>query len=77
MSIRDQDHQLYAHKYNILIPFQIAGIISVILTAVWTGYYLGGGGFAWQNNTILQFNWHPFLMMLGLIYLYGNGMRLK
>ena len=30
-------------------------------------------GFAWQSNPSLQFNWHPFLMNLGMIYLYGNG----
>ena len=30
-------------------------------------------GFAWQSNPSLQFNWHPFLMNLGMLYLYGNG----
>ena len=48
------------------------GIVTVILTGIWTGHYLDG--FAWQNNTNLQFNWHAFLMILGMIYLYGNGM---
>ena len=58
-------------SYN-KISFQFAGIVSVILTAIWTGHFLGG--FAWQSKPSLQFNWHPLLMMVGLIYLYGNGM---
>merc|ERR1711988_1835314 len=45
--------------------------MGVILTGIWTGHYLGG--FAWRSNPSLQFNWHPFLMNLGMIYLYGNG----
>ena len=57
---------------NNKISFQFAGIVSVILTAIWTGHFLGG--FAWQSKPSLQFNWHPLLMMVGLIYLYGNGM---
>lgn len=33
------------------------------------GHYRGG--FAWSGDN--QFNWHPLLMVLSLIYLYGNG----
>ena len=54
------------------MKFQIAGIVTVILTGIWTGHYLDG--FAWRSNPSLQFNWHPFLMNFGMIYLYGNGM---
>ena len=39
---------------------------------IWTGHHLGG--FAWQKNPGLEFNWHPLLMTIGMIYLYGNGM---
>lgn len=48
---------------------QAAGFITVILTGIWMGHYRGG--FAWSGDN--QFNWHPLLMVLSLIYLYGNG----
>lgn len=38
---------------------------------IWMGHFRKG--FAWSDNPDLEFNWHPLLMTLGLIYLYGNG----
>ena len=52
-------------------PFQVAGFLAVVLTGIWMGHYRGG--FAWSDKPVIQFNWHPLLMTLGLIYLYGNG----
>ena len=45
--------------------------MAVVLCGIWTGHHLGG--FSWQSNPNLEFNWHPLLMTLGMIYLYGNG----
>ena len=45
--------------------------MAVVLAGIWTGHHLGG--FAWQSDPKHQFNWHPLLMTLGMIYLYGNG----
>jgi len=53
---------------------EITGIVLVVLMGYWTG--VTRGGFAWQENSKKQFNWHPFLITLGLIFLYGNGMML-
>ena len=53
--------------------FQITGFMAVVLMGIWTGHHLGG--FAWQKNPGLEFNWHPLLMTIGMIYLYGNGIN--
>ena len=41
---------------------QLFGISIVALISIWSGHYLGG--FAWQSNPSLQFNWHPLLMTI-------------
>ena len=54
----------------LLIHFlQVVGLMMVVLTGIYTGH----NGFAWRDNAGLQFNWHPLLMTIGMIYLYGNG----
>jgi len=51
---------------------QIPGLLSVILMLVWTINYRGG--FSWgAADPGHAFNWHPLLMTIGMIYLYGNG----
>ena len=45
--------------------------MAVVLMGIWMGHFRKG--FAWSENPDLQFNWHPLLMTLGMIYLYGNG----
>nr|XP_045600371.1 transmembrane ascorbate-dependent reductase CYB561-like isoform X1 [Procambarus clarkii]XP_045600372.1 transmembrane ascorbate-dependent reductase CYB561-like isoform X1 [Procambarus clarkii]XP_045600373.1 transmembrane ascorbate-dependent reductase CYB561-like isoform X1 [Procambarus clarkii]XP_045600376.1 transmembrane ascorbate-dependent reductase CYB561-like isoform X1 [Procambarus clarkii]XP_045600377.1 transmembrane ascorbate-dependent reductase CYB561-like isoform X1 [Procambarus clar len=50
---------------------QVLGILSVVLVGVWCGYFRKG--FAWFSDPDLQFNWHPFLMTLGMVFLYANG----
>jgi len=50
---------------------EVLGLILVILMAVWTGNYRGG--FAWSSNPKLEFNWHPLLNTIGMIYLFANS----
>ena len=45
--------------------------MAVVLVGIWTGHFLGG--FAFKDDPEHQFNWHPLLMTLGLVFLYGNG----
>ncbi|XP_023694338.1 lysosomal membrane ascorbate-dependent ferrireductase CYB561A3 [Paramormyrops kingsleyae] len=46
------------------------GILSVVFVSYWN--YKWRGGFAWDGSG-LQFNWHPVLMVTGLVVLYGNA----
>ncbi|MEQ2246103.1 hypothetical protein ILYODFUR_034729, partial [Ilyodon furcidens] len=49
---------------------QVLGLVSVVLTGVWMGHYRGG--FAWDGSA-QEFNLHPLCMVLGLIFLHGDG----
>jgi len=64
----EQDVTGFIPAYGIA---QISGFMAVVLAGIWTGHHLGG--FAWQSDPKHEFNWHPLLMVLGMIYLYGNG----
>ncbi|XP_028273707.1 cytochrome b ascorbate-dependent protein 3-like [Parambassis ranga] len=46
------------------------GLLCVLFVSVWSSYWRGG--FAWDGS-FLQFNWHPVLMVSGLVVLYGSA----
>ncbi|KAM9360586.1 lysosomal membrane ascorbate-dependent ferrireductase CYB561A3 isoform 2-T2 [Symphorus nematophorus] len=48
----------------------VLGLACVVCVCLWNAQWRGG--FAWDGSP-LQFNWHPVLMVTGLIVLYGNG----
>ena len=50
---------------------QLLGLISIGMLASWLVKY--NGGFAWESNAKLEFSWHPLLMVIGLVFLNGNG----
>ena len=50
---------------------ELCGLAVVILMGVWTGHFRNG--FAWQEDPAQEFNWHPLLMTIGLIFLLGNN----
>uniref|UniRef100_A0A1B6K2B1 Cytochrome b561 domain-containing protein n=1 Tax=Homalodisca liturata TaxID=320908 RepID=A0A1B6K2B1_9HEMI len=50
---------------------EAVGLIAVILMAVWTANYRGG--FAWRSDPAHEFNWHPLLNTIGMIYLFANA----
>lgn len=50
---------------------QMVGVTIIILMSSWIGVHLGG--LAWTSQPSVQFNWHPLLMSLGMIFLYGNS----
>ncbi|XP_076843184.1 lysosomal membrane ascorbate-dependent ferrireductase CYB561A3 [Brachyhypopomus gauderio] len=54
-----------AHALCVLLS-----VVCVLLVAHWNSSYREG--FAW-DGTAKQFNWHPVLMVVGLVVLYGNA----
>ena len=69
-----------------LAVIEAFGISAVILTVHWainikvgrsghfsTSHPYAQGGVAYVENMGIPFNWHPILMTISLIFLYGNG----
>nr|XP_046242152.1 lysosomal membrane ascorbate-dependent ferrireductase CYB561A3 isoform X2 [Scatophagus argus] len=48
----------------------LLGLACVVCVCLWNSKWRGG--FAWDGSA-LQFNWHPVLMVTGLVVLYGYG----
>ncbi|KAM9823103.1 lysosomal membrane ascorbate-dependent ferrireductase CYB561A3 isoform X1 [Syngnathus typhle] len=46
------------------------GLACVVCVCLWNSQWRGG--FAWDGSS-RQFNWHPVLMVTGMLVLYGNG----
>ncbi|XP_029679360.1 cytochrome b reductase 1-like isoform X1 [Formica exsecta] len=65
-----------AHFLEGFIPLltlhETCGALLIILVIIWTSYYRDG--FSWTSNPQLEFNWHPLLMTIGLVFLYANAM---
>lgn len=53
-----------------VVVAQILALAIVILVAIFTGDVLHG--FAWDGS-MKQFNWHPLLMILGMIVINGDA----
>ncbi|XP_067208627.1 transmembrane ascorbate-dependent reductase CYB561-like isoform X2 [Linepithema humile] len=68
-----QSHSLEGFTPLITIAETCGGLL-IILVVIWTTYYRNG--FSWRSNPSLEFNWHPLLMTIGLVFLYANAMLL-
>merc|ERR1712045_719304 len=54
------------------LTVSLIGLTLVITTLAWVGQFKGGVSFTTTEKGI-DFNWHPILMTISLIFLYGNG----
>jgi len=71
VNIDDGDqHSMKTLFYVLIALLEVVGIACIILVAVWTNKYLGG--YAWDGSG-KEFNYHPVLMVIGLVFLYGNA----
>ena len=61
----------YNFFYMLVLVFEVLCLSTVIMLIYWGEVYFNG--YAWDGSG-LMFNWHPLLMVLGMIILYGNGM---
>ncbi|KAI3362123.1 hypothetical protein L3Q82_012449 [Scortum barcoo] len=46
------------------------GLLCLLSVSYWSSHWRGG--FSWDGS-LQQFNWHPVLMVSGLVVLYGNA----
>lgn len=60
----------YAEFRFLFLVLQGIGCTLIILTFYWV--FAHRGGLSWSSTPKVQFNWHPLLMTIGMIYLYGN-----
>ncbi|XP_075209877.1 transmembrane ascorbate-dependent reductase CYB561 isoform X2 [Lycorma delicatula] len=61
--------------FNVLFTVtQIVGGLLCVLVLIWSIVYRGG--FGWSANPPLQFNWHPLLMTIGMVYLFANSIMI-
>ncbi|XP_056587615.1 lysosomal membrane ascorbate-dependent ferrireductase CYB561A3 [Triplophysa dalaica] len=59
--------------YALYVLSMCLGFLCVLFVCLWSGIWRGG--FAWDGS-FLQFNWHPVLMVVSLVVLYGNAILL-
>ncbi|XP_054468999.1 lysosomal membrane ascorbate-dependent ferrireductase CYB561A3-like [Anoplopoma fimbria] len=52
------------------VPCLCLGLLCLLFVSFWSSHW--HGGFSWDGSA-LQFNWHPVLMVAGLVVLYGNA----
>lgn len=68
------DENSHLRPFSFIFGFsQFIGALAVILVAIWMGRY--DGGFAWRDRPEQQFHYHPLFMVIGMVFLYGEGTR--
>jgi len=71
----DKNMELSIHNRRLflgcLAAVEVPGLLALITTIHWAIDYKGG--LTYVPNKGIPFNWHPILMTLSLIFLYGNG----
>merc|ERR1712013_22219 len=69
MALNIHNRRLFLGSF---LAVEAVGLLAVILTIHWVNHFKGGVVWGYTDLGI-TFNWHPILMTLGLIFLYGNG----
>merc|ERR1711874_239424 len=73
---RTDKMNLSVHNRPLLLAAYLAvsliGVTFVITTIVWAAVFKNGIKFS-STELGIDFNWHPILMTISLLFLYGNG----
>merc|ERR1712050_16009 len=69
MTLNIHNRRLFLGSF---LAVEAVGLLAVILTIHWVNHFKKGVVWGYTDLGI-NFNWHPILMTLGLIFLYGNG----
>ncbi|XP_066930216.1 lysosomal membrane ascorbate-dependent ferrireductase CYB561A3-like [Clytia hemisphaerica] len=56
--------------FALVLIFELLCILTIVLLVYWGHNFFGGYG--WDGSGKM-FNWHPLMMVLGMIVLYGNA----
>lgn len=60
----------YRGFLGLLVSALLVGFLSVLFTLIWVLHYREGLG--WDGSA-LEFNWHPVLVVTGLVFIQGIG----
>lgn len=72
MSFKDKRPRYNESTFvQLFFSLQAVGTLLVALVLIWTLNYYGSLG--WSDHDE-RFNWHPLLMVLGMVYLCGNSL---
>ena len=66
----DDDQPALFNFYLLTGVTETVGIICLVIVIAWVAHFRGG--FAWDGSG-KEFNYHPVFMVVGLVFLYGNG----
>merc|ERR1712193_42000 len=69
MNLSIHNRPLFQAAY---LSVALIGLTMVITTIAWVGHFKGGVSFS-RTEKGIDFNWHPILMTISLLFLYGNG----
>ncbi|KAL3271012.1 hypothetical protein HHI36_021513 [Cryptolaemus montrouzieri] len=64
------DHSKTKRYNTIYTTVTVLGVALIILTFFWLSHFLGGFSLSTPST---EFNWHPLLMIIGMIFLYSQS----
>lgn len=67
----DQSVGRFVNFRLVYLITQLIGAAIIILLISWVGIHLHGFSWDYEKASIL-FNWHPILITIGMVFLYGN-----